>query len=451
MSVITDKTFGDMLAALQKILRVNTVKSAAEPGKPFGAGNAACLDAFLAMAEDMGFETYNCDGYAGHVDFGDGETFGVLGHLDVVPVADKGWTCDPFGGEIKDGFLYGRGVLDDKGPVVSCLFAMKQLKDEGFRPSKKIRLIVGCDEESGWGCMDYYARKVPLPKTGFSPDGDFPVINVEKGVCHIDIDAGALPSGVKEISGGQRVNIVMDECRAVIEGGVSVYKQSGAAAPEKTFSGKKSDLRLEADGKNVIVTAFGKAAHGSTPEFGDNAAKKLFAALSALFPGDKTISLANAVCADYYGETLGIAMSDGVSGKMTVNVGRLRAENGRLVMGLDIRYPVSCTESDLLKKLSAATGAAYKITGSHKPLYVPEDNPLVKTLLDVYKSVTGEAAAPLAVGGATYARALPCGVAFGPVFPGDEKVIHETNERVSLDKLRLMTELYYTAIKRLCM
>ena len=120
---------------------------------------------------------------------------------------------------------------------------MKQLKDEGFRPSKKIRLIVGCDEESGWGCMDYYARKVPLPKTGFSPDGDFPVINVEKGVCHIDIDAGALPRGVKEISGGQRVNIVLDECRAVIEGGVSVYKQSGTAAPEKTFSGKKSDLR----------------------------------------------------------------------------------------------------------------------------------------------------------------------------------------------------------------
>ena len=240
---LKDKTFDEMLSFLREILQIDTVKSAASEGKPFGEGNALCLEKVLDKAKEMGFETFNCDNYAGHVDFGNGdEIFGILGHLDVVPAEGK-WTYPPFGGEIKDGVLYGRGVLDDKGPMIACLYALKQLKDEGFVPSKKIRLIFGCDEESGWGCMDYYSSKIKLPDVGFSPDGDFPVINVEKGVCHIDIDAGALPRGVKEISGGQRVNIVLDECRAVIEGGVSVYKQSGAAAPEKTFSGKKSDLR----------------------------------------------------------------------------------------------------------------------------------------------------------------------------------------------------------------
>ncbi len=446
MSAVTDKTFNEMLSSLQELLKINTVKSPAKAGMPFGEGNAKCLDAFLDLASNMGFETYNCDGYAGHVDFGEGEPFGILGHLDVVPVANSGWVCDPFGGEIKDGFLYGRGALDDKGPVVSCLFALKQLKDEGFSPSKKIRLIAGCDEESGWGCMEYYSKKVPLPKIGFSPDSDFPVINVEKGVLNVDLDAGALPRGIKEISGGERVNIVLDECRAVLTSGVSVYKKSGTAA---TAGNKQNDIKLEVSGDNVVITAYGKAAHGSTPEAGDNAAKKLFAALSALFCDDKTISLASAISADYYGEAIGIAISDDVSGKLTINVGRLRTENGRLIMGLDIRYPVTFAESDVLKKLSAI-GAPFKVVASHKPLYVPKDNILVKTLLDVYQSVTGKTASPLVIGGATYARALPCAVAFGPSFPGDEKAIHETNERVSLDKLRLMTELYYTAIKRLC-
>lgn len=448
MAGIKDKTFEQMLSSLQKILRINTVKSPAMPHMPFGVGNAVCLDTFLNTAKKMGFETYNCDGYAGHVDFGDGEeTLGILGHLDVVPVADKGWECDPFGGKIKGGYLYGRGVLDDKGPVMACLYAMKQLKEDGFKPSKKIRLIVGCDEESGWGCMDYYSKKVPLPQTGFSPDGDFPVINVEKGVCHVRLDVGQLPDGIKEIRGGQRVNIVLDECYALIDGDVKIFRrQSDGDGQNKDADG---DLKIEATQDGVKITAYGKAAHGSTPEYGDNAAKKLFAALAVLFPSDATINTAARICADYNGEALGMPLADDISGKITINVGYLKTEGGRLQMGVDIRYPVTFSQELVLQKLTAATKAACVVEGSHKPLYVSAGNPLVVTLLDVYREVTGKAEKPLAVGGATYARALPCGVAFGPVFPDDEKVIHETNERVSLDKLRLMTELYYRAIKKL--
>lgn len=445
---ITQKTFDDMLASLQKILRINTIKSPSKPNMPFGEGNAECLGEVLSLAQSMGLKTFNCDNYAGHADFGDGEEiFGILGHLDVVPVKPNGWTKPPFGGEIYDGFLYGRGVLDDKGPMIACLYAVKQLIDEGFKPSKKIRLIFGCDEESGWGCMDYYSQKVKLPDTGFSPDGDFPVINVEKGVCHLLLDAGVLPPSLTDIFGGERANIVLDECRARIDGNIKVYRKAEDETRETP-----SDLEVRFDGNGTVITAYGKAAHGSTPQFGDNAAKKLFGVLKTLYPDDKTIAfVSDKICADYYGEGWGVALQDAQSGKMTVNVGFLRVEQGRLLVGLDIRYPVSYTLNSVLDKIKDCSPSDIRLTvqGKHQPLYVPEDSFLVQTLLGVYNDVMGESAKPLAVGGATYARALPVGVAFGPVFQDDGKVIHETDERVSLEKLRLMTELYYRAIKTL--
>ena len=433
---LKDKTFDEMLSFLREILQIDTVKSAASEGKPFGEGNALCLEKVLDKAKEMGFETFNCDNYAGHVDFGNGdEIFGILGHLDVVPAEGK-WTYPPFGGEIKDGVLYGRGVLDDKGPMIACLYALKQLKDEGFVPSKKIRLIFGCDEESGWGCMDYYSSKIKLPDVGFSPDGDFPVINVEKGVCHLTMTVDGLPKSIKNISGGSRVNIVMDDCFVQIEGDVSV---SGC---EKTFK----------DG-NTFLRCVGKAAHGSTPQYGDNAFKKLADLLHKIYPENDCISfVSQKAAADFFGKSWGVNLSDKQSGDMTINVGKVRTQQGKLLLGLDIRYPVSYTQEQVLDLLKCRSpkGCTFEVNGSHPPLYVAEDTPLVKTLLEVFEKETGKKAKPLAVGGATYARALPLGVAFGPVFEDDEKVIHEKDERVSLDKLRLMMTLYYQAIKKLC-
>ena len=445
---ITQKTFDEMLASLRKVLQFDTIKSPAKENMPFGEGNAKCLNFVLDLAKGMGFETYNCDNYAGHADFGHGEEiFGILGHLDVVPVAEKGWKAPPFAAEIIDGYLYGRGVLDDKGPMIACLYAVKQLMDEGFCPGKKIRLIFGCDEESGWGCMDYYAKKVKLPGVGISPDGDFPVINVEKGVCHLLLDAGKLPDGLT-INGGQRANIVLDECAAVVDGGIKVYRKADSAQ-----SDINGDLEVCVKDGKTTITAYGKSAHGSTPQVGDNASWKLFKALKALYPDDQTINfVCNKICGDFYGESWGLPLQDAQSGKMTINVGFLRTECGRLHLGLDIRYPVSYTQNEVLEKITqnSPDGVTFKVQGRHDPLYVPSDSKLVQTLLKIYNDATGQNDKPLAVGGATYARALPMGVAFGPVFPDDEKVIHETNERVSLDRLRLMTELYYQAVKELC-
>lgn len=436
-----------MLATLRETLKINTVKSPAKENMPFGEGNAKCLNFVLDTAEKLGFKTSNCDNYAGHADFGDGEEiFGILGHLDVVPVADKGWVKPPFAAEIADGYLYGRGVLDDKGPMIACLYAVKQLMDEGFKPSKKIRLIFGCDEESGWGCMNYYSQKVKLPSIGISPDGDFPVINVEKGVCHLLLDAGKLPDGLT-VSGGERTNIVLDECKAEITGGVKVYRQADSQPSEN------SDLKIQVQKDKTILTAYGKSAHGSTPHVGDNASWKLFKALKTLYPENQTINfVSDKICGDFYAKSWGFPLQDEQSGKMTVNVGFLRTEQGRLILGLDIRYPVSYTQKEIFEfiKQNSPDCVTLKVQGCHDPLYVAADNALVQTLLNIYNDATGENLSPLAVGGATYARALPMGVAFGPVFPDDEKVIHETNERVSLDRLRLMTELYYRAVKELC-
>jgi len=419
---ITQQTFDQMIATLQKTLQINTIKSEAKQGMPFGEGNAICLKYVLDLCEEMGFETQNFDNYAGHADYGDGdEVFGVLGHLDVVPVNPTGWVADPFGGEIKDGVLYGRGVLDNKGPMIACLYAIKQLKDEGFKPSKKIRIIFGCDEESGWKCMDYYASKIKMPDEGFSPDGDFPVINVEKGLVHFEINAGKLPEGVV-VYGGARPNIVLDECHAVLP-----------------------------DGKEIVE--YGKASHGSLPECGINAGWKMFEKLNELYPQNQAITFANTkVCGDYNGRNIGIGWSDDVSGKLTLNLGFVKTVDGCLILGLDVRYPVTFDLQQVIDQIKSQMPqeATLQVFGAHAPLYVPAESNLVQTLLKVFGEQTGtKDPQPIAVGGATYARRLPVGVAFGPVFDSDEKLIHETNERASLDHLRKMMNIYYEAIKAL--
>ena len=420
---ISQQTFDQMIKTLQKTLQIDTIKSQAKEGMPFGEGNAICLNYVLDLCKQMGFKTQNFDNYAGHADYGDGEqVFGVLGHLDVVPVNPVGWVVPPFSGEIKDGVLFGRGVLDNKGPMIACLYAIKQLKDEGFKPSKKIRIIFGCDEESGWKCMDYYATKTKMPDEGFSPDGDFPVINVEKGLVHFTVTIDGLPDGL-QIWGGERPNIVLDECHVILP-----------------------------DGSEFVE--YGKASHGSLPECGDNAGWKAFDKLFNLYPQNEAISFANnKICGDYNGGNVGIGWSDEVSGKLTLNLGFVKTDANKLILGLDVRYPVTYTLDQVVEQIKSQLpqGADLQIYGAHAPLYVPADSNLVKTLLQVYSEETGvKNPEPLAVGGATYARRLPVGVAFGPVFDSDEKLIHETNERASLEHLKKMMNIYYKAIKTLC-
>lgn len=178
-----------LMEDLFSLLRIDSAMDMehADAENPFGPGPRKALDAFLKIAERDGYTTKNYDNYVGHFEYENGasddaEVLGIIGHLDVVP-AGSGWDSNPFEPEIRNGNLYARGASDDKGPTVACYYALKILKELNLPLSKKIRFIVGTNEETGWADMDYYFEhcELPLPDFGFSPDAEFPIINGEKG------------------------------------------------------------------------------------------------------------------------------------------------------------------------------------------------------------------------------------------------------------------------------
>ncbi|MDR2634676.1 MAG: Sapep family Mn(2+)-dependent dipeptidase [Clostridiales bacterium] len=406
------KIFDELVKETLKALAIATVQEDASSGAPFGAGNAEALKSALNLARSFGFTTRNLDGYAGWAEIGEGDLFGVLGHLDTVPIGD-GWTRSPLG-EIYDGKLYGRGVMDDKGPMLAALFAAKRLLDEGHMPKCRLRFIFGCNEETGWACMRKYSETEEMPALAISPDADFPIINSEKGVLNVQL---TLPFNGKAITitAGERANMVPALCCAKI------------------------------NGEELKTT--GVAAHGSRPEDGENAIIKM---LEKLAPADETLRFLYEKLRGYDGSGCGINASDDKSGGLTQNLGIIRSDADSVTVTLDIRYPVTVSAEYVLNGLKTAfPNAVLRQTHAHPPLYLPKDHNLVTTLLTVYEKVTGEKAAPIAIGGATYARAVPLGVAFGPQLPGRKSTIHSPDEHVSLNDFSIIFEIYYEALKAL--
>ena len=438
---ILDKQFDELVRELQKVISFNTEKGTATKNAPFGNGVKDCLDYTLALAAKMGLKTYDCDGYAGHADFeGTGnEVLGILGHLDVVPAKAEEWLYPPYGGEIHNGKLYGRGTMDDKGPMIACLYAVKALKDAGFKPNKTVRLIFGCDEESGMQCVEHYFTKMPYPDVSFSPDGDFPVINREKGIYQFDVVCGKLPKGVT-ITAGERANVVPSLCTATSPvGQVELGKWKDKIICKKTATG-------------YTYTTVGKSAHGSTPNEGINATHDMLKMLVKNFPENETLRFLAEKVIDTSGKAWGIALSDKESGKLTCNLGVLRtAEDGTLTATVDVRFPVTYRCDDMYNLLRKNTPAQYEIRPEHisEPLFVPSDTKLVTTLINVYNDVMKTDLQPIAIGGGTYSRCLPNCVAYGPLFPGEEQTIHMPNECIDLGNLRKMAELYLKAIYEL--
>ena len=431
------QNFDQMVDMLQQTIRFNTEKDTPVPNGPFGLEIKKCLEYVLQASKDMGFEAVNCDGYAGHVDFvGKGnQVLGILGHLDVVPSKAEEWLYPPYAGEIHNGKLFGRGTMDDKGPMIACLFATKALKDAGFEPDKTIRLIFGCDEESGMECMRHYFTKMPYPNIAFSPDGDFPVINREKGIFHFSLDCGKLPQGVT-ITAGERANVVPSLCVATSTKQLNVVGN----VTEKVENG------------TYTYTSLGKSAHGSTPDEGVNAIHPLLAMLANAYPQNETLAFLANKCCNTAGAGLGIDLCDTQSGHLTCSLDIIRTdENGHAIITVDVRFPVSFTGSHVQSLLQANCPSFCKLLGVHasEPLFVPDDTYLVTTLMDVYNGATNQNTSPIAIGGGTYSRCLPNCVAFGPLFPGEEQTIHMPNECIDLESLKGMALIYLEAIYRL--
>lgn len=410
---------------------------------PFGEENEKALSYILAIASKDGFNVKNVDNYAGHIEFGEGEEIlGVLCHLDVVPVKEEEWESDPFKVRFKDGKMYARGILDDKGPLVASYIALKMLRDNGFKPNKRIRLIMGCDEESGSRCLERYLEKEEKPTLGFSPDACFPLIYGEKAMMSYDILGDCSDDIIKEFTAGERYNIVPSEASMRLSKDLS--KEFAEFLEKNNYKGSYN---------NGVYKAFGLAAHAMNPELGVNAAYILFEFLSKYSDSKVAKFMDKYFLGDTYGKKIGYDLNDPEMKELTSNFAFVRIKDGKLRLGVNCRVPVDSqlrVIEEKVKKAAEAFGYTYKILNESNRHYVPLDSVLVKTLMDVYKNVTGDFEnEPITIGGGTYAREIGQAVAFGPLRVGREDVCHIANEYLYESDFDMAVEVYYNAMLEL--
>lgn len=420
---------------LQSLLQIESVKGDPAPGAPFGQGPAKAMDFVLDCAREHGFIAESIDGYAMHIIYGDptdADYVGVLGHLDVVP-AGAGWTHPPFAAQIHDGKIYARGALDDKGPSMSALWALIALKELGMKPHRPIRLILGLDEESDWDCVDHYFSVQPKPLGGFTPDAEFPMIHAEKGVTTLSLkivaDQVSMVPQVVTFYAGHRVNMVPDYAYAEVD----CHSETAASEWETKLyrEAKQRGIELDVAREEAIarLTVHGVSAHGSTPDNGVNAVLLLAALLAGMSVSNGSMwRMIAAQTTD--GRGLGIDGEDAVTGPLTSNLGRAILQDGHYDFMFNIRYPIDESIDALVGRCQEHVSDKWDVTvmENREPLFVPLDSPIVKTLRDVYEEHVGGDSTPIAIGGATYARAIPNAVAFGAMFPGMADVAHQKDE-----------------------
>ncbi len=425
----------EFIQHLSDLIAINSVEGEAKPGAPFGEGPKAALDLFLKLAEQMGFRTENMDGYCGYVEFGPETEEMVAGvcHLDVVPAA--GWP-EAFEMKVTEDKLIGRGVMDDKGPALTVLYAMKLLKDDGYEPPCRVRLILGCNEETGMACMDYYCKHGLIPKAAFTADANFPVIHAEKG--------------------RYAFKLVWDGSDYEPDSHLSLRAHVGLA--ENVIPGE-AEYQIVNDESGEVETyeVIGRMGHASTPEHAENAialamcdAEKRLAEKNASHPF--VSSYCQLIGMDYNGQRIGANFSDEDSGRLTLNTGILHLEKDHGEVYCDVRFPVTMKSKDVAQSIHQKVAeSAFEIEDLSftEPLYHKKDEPLVQILNNIYCRISGEKAEPIAIGGGTYAKEVPNCLAFGPAFPGEEGNCHQKNESIRIDTVFKSCDIYADALKEL--
>lgn len=461
---LIDSWKDEIVEETRNLIKIRSVEEKAKDDRPFGDGPYEALQYALKLSDKFGFTTKNHENYAGHAEWGQGhDIVGILVHLDVVPEG-TGWTYPPYEAKVVDGKIYGRGSSDDKGPTVAAMYALRAVKEAGIPLQKRVRIIFGTNEESGWGCMKHYfdEKKEEVPVMGLSPDANFPIINREKGILIFNIEkkfeSRSEKVNIKYMKGGQRPNMVPDYCEAGIE-----VKNELRDEIRQRFNNfiKDKDVHLELSDSidGFVIKSHGVSAHGSTPEKGKNAIVPLAEFLGSLAAGENDVTaflnfIARYIGKEVHGDSLGIHLIDEPSGDLIFNLGMIEMdeEKGKLV--INIRYPVTFKGEDVVKKLESNLVQIDKDlylsdVSDNPPLYVPADSPLVKKLQKVYKEVTGEEPELISIGGGTYARAIPNAVAFGALFPGKPELAHEKDEYIEIDDLIKCAKIYAHAIAAL--
>nr|WP_239587163.1 dipeptidase PepV [Bacillus ectoiniformans] len=457
----------DLLRDLQSLIRIKSVlnESQGNEAAPLGTEVREALDYMLDIGIREGFAKKNVDNLAGHLELGEGkELIGVLCHVDVVPAGD-GWTVDPFGGEIKEGKIFGRGAIDDKGPTMAAFYAMKIVKELNLPFNKRIRMIIGTDEESNWRCVDRYFQTEEMPTVGFAPDADFPIIHAEKGIADFDIVqvSGSAKENkesftqveVESFESGRRYNMVPDYAKAtiIVQKGQTEFVQ----AYNEYLKDSGLDGRYHIDNGYLILEMIGVSAHGMEPDLGKSAGLYLAEFLSQRSLNPKAAEyfqfVSQYLVNESRGKKLNMHYQDDITGELTVNIGVMSyssSKGGKL--GVNMRYPVTYPLEEKkakLEQLLKETGFIISNFDNSDPHHVEKDHPFIQTLAQVYEDQTGQKAELLSIGGGTYARSLKTGVAYGALFPGRSDVAHQKDEYMYVEDLLKATAIYAQALYEL--
>jgi len=450
----------NMLRDLEKLIAIRSVKGPALEGAPYGEKSHEALTTAASLLEEKGFAVRNFQDIMIESDLGPKPPIlGILAHLDIVEEGG-GWETDPYKMTIKNGAIYGRGVIDNKGPAIAAMYAMCCARELCPDLKKGARLILGSGEETGFEDVTEYIRKNDLPPNVFSPDANFPVVNTEKGRFTPVFGAkwekdGTLPR-IVSIIGGKTVNIVPNSASAVIEGvSLGDAKEFCKNYSEKTGA----QITVIAENDKLIITADGTATHASTPQMGNNAQTALIEMLASMpFAGSKGFGYLKSLSrlfshGDYYGKALGIEMSDEISGELTVNFGVLNFTEYEFSGNFDSRTPACADTVDIVgitTEAMEAEGITIKKTTISTCHHTPADSQFVQTLLRIYEDHTGNAPECLITGGQTYVHDITGGVVFGCGFPGIDYRAHGANEFFKVDELVMSAKMFTQVIVDMC-
>ena len=463
----------NVLRDLKTLVDINSVEGQPQPGAPFGPGPRKALEAALDIAAGMGLDAHNCEGYIGYADLPGGTDgqIGIIGHMDVVP-AGPGWTFEPYGVTRKDGYLIGRGVIDDKGPSVVALHAVKfwkDLQDAGVaeRFPYTIRFLFGANEETGMADVAYYRERYADPLFLFTPDAEFPVCYGEKGIYHSLMTSADVPveqRTVISLEGGTAVNAVPGHAQAVVRAGACELPAAQGIEVE-LLDEREAAAALEAAGTQTDaagcrlarITATGRSAHASLPQGGVSAIGMLIGYLlenGLIGEGERAYFQTVArIAAATDGSTVELACSDADFGELTIVAGHAAMQGGRFTQTIDVRYPTTITGDEVHAKLEAlaqAAGGTCEKTRDDAPFLLDPQGPAIQALLASYNQATGEDAEPFTMGGGTYARQMGgAGVAFGASFDEEESNAHQANECINVEQFKLHAQICLEAMYRM--
>lgn len=454
-----------IVSDLSRLVRIDSALGKAQEGMPFGPGAAQVLAEALEIAKGYGFAVQNYDNYVGAVDFNGAEKgLDILAHLDVVPPGEGWRVTAPFEPLVVDGRIYGRGTADDKGPCVVALHAMRALRESGIQLKKNVRLLLGTDEECGSSDIAYYYQKEPYAPYTVSPDGAFPVVNLEKGGFRGSITAEFLPDErlprIVSAEGGVKFNVVPAQAMALVEGlSIPELQALAQACQQRTGVTFEFSMAQGESDRAVAVTANGVGGHAAYPVKASNAITGLldFLAVLPCAPSDgfQKLQALSAIFphGDWLGEAAGVAMADEKAGPLTISLTIFKFTLENLRGFFDSRTPLAATPENTAAVMEArlAQGGLKLEAKISPPHYIPDDSPFVQTLLRCYEQFTGKAGRCLSMGGGTYVHHVENGLCFGMSFPGDsDHNIHGADEFAVIDDLLTAGMIYAQTILEIC-